>query len=219
MPQDIIVPFILMPFKLKFFKSEYRNKTFNFLDVGCGNHSPSVTKNWFPNCEYYGIDKEDYINNEYDISLMTRYYNLDLTNDSLSIIPDNYFDIVVLSHIIEHLFNGLEIIEKLTKKIKQGGKIYIEFPSEHSLSLPSVEGSLNFCDDPTHVRVYSVREIANQLLINNFRVIRAGVRRDLIMMIIFPFKFLLKFIIRRKIGGGDFWDITGFASYVYAEKK
>ncbi|GAB6283122.1 MAG: hypothetical protein STSR0008_18780 [Ignavibacterium sp.] len=150
---------------------------------------------------------------------MSGYYNLDLAKDSLSVIQDNYFDIVILAHIIEHLYNGLEVIKELTKKIKARGKIYIEFPSERSLSLPSVDGTLNFCDDPTHERIYSIRELANLLISNNFRIIRAENRRHLIMILIFPFKTAFKLLVRKKIGGGDFGDVTGFASFVYAEKK
>ena len=149
---------------------------------------------------------------------MAKYYSLDLSNDNLESIPNNYYDIVIMSHIIEHLHNGLKIVEFLIQKIKSGGKIYIEFPSERSLSLPSMSGSLNFCDDPTHVRIYKIADLANLLLENNFRIIRAGTRRDKVMILTFPFRLLLKFVIGRKIGGGDFWDVTGFASYVYAKK-
>ena len=138
MIKDIIVPFIFMPFRLKIFKSEYKRKTINFLDVGCGNHSPRVTKKWFPQWNYYGIDRDDYLTDVQDKTLMTHYYKLDLSKDSLDIIPENYFDVVVMSHIVEHLSNGLDVIEQLTSKIKKGGKIYIEFPSERSMALPSV---------------------------------------------------------------------------------
>jgi hypothetical protein len=80
-------------------------------------------------------------------------------------------------------------------------------------------GTLNFCDDPTHIRVYSVIELANFLLANNFRIIRAGTRRDKVLIMTFPLRLGLKILVNRKIGGGDFWDVLGFASYVYAKKQ
>jgi hypothetical protein len=35
----------------------------------------------------------------------------------------------------------------------------------------------------------------------------------------FPLRLGLKILVNRKIGGGDFWDVLGFASYVYAKKQ
>jgi len=218
MRKDIIVPFIFIPVRLKHFKSDYKKKTINFLDVGCGNHSPRVTKKWFPEWNYYGIDKEDYNIDNQDKTNIKQYYKLDLSKDSLNIIPDNYFDVILMAHVIEHLPNGLDVVKQLAKKIKSGGKIYIEFPSERSLALPSMYGTLNFCDDPTHIRIYSVVDLVNLLLQNNFRIIRAGTRRDKLMILTFPLRILLKIIVHRKLGGGDFWDVLGFASYVYAKK-
>jgi 2-polyprenyl-3-methyl-5-hydroxy-6-metoxy-1,4-benzoquinol methylase len=219
MNQDIIVPLLFMPFRLKMFRSEYKEKKINILDVGCGNHSPRITKKWFPQWNYYGIDREDYLTDAQDKANMTHYYELDLSKDSLDAIPESYFDVVVMAHIVEHLSNGLDVIKQLTSKIKKGGKIYIECPSERSLALPSMYGTLNFCDDPTHIRVYSVIELANFLLANNFRIIRAGTRRDKVLIMTFPFRLGLKLLVNRKIGGGDFWDVLGFASFVYAKKQ
>ena len=48
--------------------------------------------------------------------------------------------------------------------LKPDGCIYIEFPSVRSLNLPSMRGALNFCDDKTHLRIYSIQEVANILL-------------------------------------------------------
>ncbi|MCL5027588.1 MAG: class I SAM-dependent methyltransferase [Bacteroidetes bacterium] len=217
--KDIIVPFFFMPFKLKVIKSENKNKTINYLDVGCGNHSAKVTKKWFPQWHYYGVDRENYMTDTQDIANMEQYYKIDLSKDSLDIIPDNFFNVVVMAHVIEHLPNGLEVINQLINKVTKGGQIYIEFPSERSLSLPSMHGTLNFCDDLTHIRVYSVIELANVLLSNNFRIIRAGTRRDKFLILTFPLRLALKFLINRKIGGGDFWDVLGFASYIYASKQ
>jgi 2-polyprenyl-3-methyl-5-hydroxy-6-metoxy-1,4-benzoquinol methylase len=219
MNQDIIVPLLFMPFRLKMFRSEYKEKKINILDVGCGNHSPRITKKWFPQWNYYGIDREDYLTDAQDKASMTHRYKLDLSKDSLDVIPENYFDVVVMAHIVEHLSNGLDVIKQLMGKIKKGGKIYIECPSERSLALPSMYGTLNFCDDPTHIRVYSVIELANFLLANNFRIIRAGTRRDKVLIMTFPFRLGLKLLVNRKIGGGDFWDVLGFASFVYAKKQ
>ena len=209
---------VMMPFRFTLLKREYGDRPIHYLDVGCGSNAPTITKRWFPEWKYYGIDRERHGNSEEDLDAMEEYFELDLETDSLDVVPDDFFDVVVLSHVIEHVVSGEKVLEALTTKLKPGGKIYVEFPSERSLGLPSMSGTLNFCDDPTHVRVYSVREISNVLLRKGFRVLRAGKRRDKRRIALFPFQLSAKIATRRKIKGSDFWDVVGFAEFVFAEK-
>lgn len=204
----------LIPPKFLYFARENTRSRFRLLDVGCGNHSVRQAKRWFPNCEYFGIDRGVYNNDDEDFLLMERFFELDLAQDDLAVIPDSWFDLIVVNHVIEHLYNGEDVIGNLTKKLRKGGRMYIEFPGEHSLALPSMSGTLNFCDDPTHVRVYSVREVANVLLANGLRIKRGGVRRDWRRILLFP--VLLVRGLWQGNRAGAFWDLLGFAEFVYA---
>ena len=107
--------------KFRYFYKQFKDKEFNLLDVGCGNHSPSLTKFFFPKVNYYGIDKEFYNIDDNDLKCMKKFYKKDLEKDDLEDIPNNFSDVVIMSHIIEHLDNGLFVIEKICQKIKQGG--------------------------------------------------------------------------------------------------
>ena len=208
-----------MPVSLKRIYNLYKDKEFSILDIGCGNHSASVTKKYFPNCKYYGLDKETYNNSEYDFKLMTKFYKLDLENDSLEVIPDNFFDVIIMNHVIEHIFNGIEIVENLSRKIKRGGRLYIETPSVKSLSLPSQPGTLNFCDDETHKKIYNLTDIVNVLIKNNFKIIKAGTRRDKVGIFFSPYFIIKKIIKKEGFSGFSIWDITGFAWFIFAEKR
>lgn len=209
------------PFRFKLFKQEYGDRVIDYLDVGCGSHSPTYTKRWFPHWRYHGIDRpnSDYDTDASDQAAMETFYELDLEHDALDPLPDATFDIATFSHVIEHLPNGLDVLRGIAAKVKPGGKVYVEFPSERSLNLPSMRGTLHFCDDETHVRVYSPREIANVLLEEGFRIVRAGPRRDWLRIMLFPVVVPAKYLLRRGLSGSDFWDITGFAAFVYAEKR
>lgn len=187
------------------------------LDVGCGSNSPSKAKKWFPKVVYHGIDMQVYQNDAHDFKLMDKYFELDLSKDSLDEITDNQYDVVICSHVLEHIPNGHEVVVALAKKLKKGGKIYLEYPGEKSLNLPSMKGSLHFCDDETHVKVYSFRELSNLLLENNFKIIAAGTRREWHRILLFPL-ILIDTLLRKQVGGA-FWDVFGFAEFVYAEKK
>jgi len=204
----------------KFIK-KYPKHKIKVLDVGCGNKSPSITKSLFPKIEYFGLDKEDYnLTIEDKKILENRYFHIDLENLSElnNLLPDDYFDFIIMSHVIEHTTRGIEILEILTKKVKVGGGIYIEFPSVKSLSLPSMHGTLNFCDDSTHVRLYDIKEVANTLIKCGFKVIKAGTRRNFIRCLLTPMVVVYQLIKIKKIAGSAFWDILGFAEFVYAVK-
>ena len=197
----------------------WKGRSFTLLDVGCGNHFAQKVKLWFPQALYFGLDREVYDN---DLSLMEKFFQADLTRSDLSFLENDFFDVIICSHVIEHLPNGLEVIDRLSSKLKKGGEIYIEFPSPKSLSLWSAEGTLNFCDDPTHVRVYDIKEIANTLLQNKVTVLRAGKARDLLRTLLFPISLPLQLFYLFKHGKIKvkfaLWDVTGFADYVHGKK-
>jgi len=203
--------------KFKFLYKDFKNKKFTLLDVGCGNRSASITKALFTNCTYYGLDRDNYNNKNEDYILMEKFYKIDLSYDSLDLIPNDHYDVILLTHVIEHLPNGLEVISLLTPKLKNNGVIYIEYPAVRSLNFPSMRGTLNFSDDPTHVRLYDVKEISNLLMSHGFRIIRAGVLRDKWKIIFSPLLIIFH-LARGTLSAGVFWYIIGFADFVYARK-
>lgn len=206
--------------KFIFLKRSFGNKPFCLLDIGAGNHSASKAKRVFPLCEYHGVDLErDYNNDAEDFKLMDAFYEMDLTKLNFEAIPENYFDGIWMVHVIEHLYNGDEVIRHLLPKLKRGGYMYIEYPGVKSTKLPSMYGTLNFKDDPTHVRVYSVKELTTLFQQHNFQVIRSGIRRNPWFIMAMPFRMIASFIRGKKIQGNIFWDILGFAEYVWVQKK
>ena len=210
---------ILIPPKFKYFHKKNRKMSIKILDVGCANNSPAITKHWFPNSTYHGVDK--YFNETQD-QFIDNAIKIDLENDNLKEhVRDNY-DIIILSHVIEHLENGKEIIDYFCGKLNSPGHIYIEFPSKRSLELPSAIGTLNFYDDPTHKKMYYVDEIKEILLKNDISVIKYGSRRDLkrIIFTSIPSMIINLFrIIRgKKIIAKGLWDLLGFADFVYGER-
>lgn len=104
-------------------------------------------------------------------------------------------------------------------KLKQGGLIYVEFPGYQSTQLPRMKGTLNFYDDDTHFRIYSVAEIMNLQMRNNMQVMAGGTRRHLPTMLLMPFKIPHNLLVYKRIIPSIFWDYFGFAEYVLARKK
>ncbi len=69
---------------------------------------------------------------------------------------DDGFDLVVASHVIEHVRDPLELLAECVRVAAPGGTVYVEAPSERSLLVPGMPfahermRSTSFWDDPTH---------------------------------------------------------------------
>ena len=122
------------------------------LDVGCGNNSPFVVKTILPHCHYTGVDIGDH--NQTKPNVADEYL---LTN------PEDFarrislfvacFDAVISAHNLEHCLDRVATLEAMLNSVKPGGLLYLSFPSEGSVHLPSRTkgGALNYFDDDTHL--------------------------------------------------------------------
>jgi 2-polyprenyl-3-methyl-5-hydroxy-6-metoxy-1,4-benzoquinol methylase len=194
------------------------------LDIGCGNGSPSVTKRWFPGCHYAGADVQRYNLSQADDAAMDEFFPLGADGSGYAAIPSASYDFVILNHVIEHMPDPAPILAALCAKLRPGGYIWIAFPSLRSLSLPSsVDETLQFCDDPTHVRVPDVREVANILLVNGIQVLHAGRSREgLFTTLADIFKLakrLLKKLFTGRFSGRGMWYLLGFEDHVFGRKR
>lgn len=210
----------IINFKFSFLRKSFGSVPFKLLDVGAGNHSASRIKALFPGCDYYGVDLDkSYNNNADDFKVMAAFYELDLTLLDYSGIPDKFFDGIWMAHVIEHLHNGDQVVSLLLSKLKPGGYFYLEYPGKKSTTLPSMKGSLNFKDDPTHVRVYSIKEMTKIFESNNCEIIQSGTRRNWYYIIALPLRMIVSLLKRNYIQGNVFWDLMGFAEYLWVKKR
>ncbi|MFX1311070.1 MAG: class I SAM-dependent methyltransferase [Promethearchaeota archaeon] len=198
-------------------------KKVKILDVGCGNHSAQRTKEFLPICKYFGIDKtKHYYNSPKDFQIMDKFWLIDLENSELKEIPNNFFDIIILSHTLEHLVNGLEVLMRLIKKLKVNGIIYIEFPSTHTCLLPSLKRyniTFNFFDDYSHKKIISKQKILNNLLKHNFIIKSAKIYFNWKRIIFLPFSMAYQFKITRFKCLQQLWYLVGWCTYILAIKN
>lgn len=206
--------------KFSYLQKSFGNKPFKLLDIGSGNHSASKTKRLFPNCVYYGLDLDKtYNNSPEDFAVMEQFYEMDLTKLQFDSLPNDHFDAIWMVHVIEHLHNGDEVLPALLPKLKSGGYLYVEFPGKKSTTLPSMHGTLNFHDDPTHVRIYSAKDLSQLLAKSGLQTLEAGTRRNWYYIAAMPLRIAGHWLKGKKLQGNIFWDVLGFAEFVYGRKK
>ena len=172
--KSILLATLSCPPRLRPVRRAFGDRPIRILDIGCGNHSPTITKRWFPRAEYHGADIQSFNLDARDQANMDRFFPLTTDGGGYEKIPDNDYDFIICNHVIEHIKEQEAALKNICAKLKPGGLIWVAFPSLRSLELPSAVGTLNFCDDDTHVRLCDVREVSNWLMDNNVRVLSGG---------------------------------------------
>lgn len=99
-----------------------------FLDVGCGEGHcliEAVRRGW----KVYGIDITDN-RIERARNEAIKFFHLDLVDCQFQ---ENFFDIIYLDSVLEHVINTLEYLLEIKRILKKGGVLYIGIPYEDSL--------------------------------------------------------------------------------------
>ncbi|MBS1745712.1 MAG: methyltransferase domain-containing protein [Bacteroidetes bacterium] len=109
-----------------------------------------------------------------------------------------------MAHVIEHLHNGDEVLKLFLTKLKDGGFFYIEYPGKKSLNLPSMYGTLNFYDDPTHVRMFSIPELKKIFEDANCEILQSGTRRNPWNILAMPVRMIATWMKGKKVEANVF---------------
>ena len=190
---------------------------FEVLDVGCGSNSPYLVKSLFPDCIYSGIDVEDC--RQTQPNLADHYVIADRYRFPDAILAfGRKFDAVISSHNLEHCDNRDETLDAMTTVLKDGGRLYISFPSEMSVTFPSREGCLNYYDDPTHKSVPpDFGAIINSLSRKGFSILYSVKQHR---PALFWTLGLLSEPLSKRLGRMQgTWEYYGFEFIIWAQKR
>lgn len=221
---SILVKKTLCPTKLQAARRRFGRKPVKILDIGCGNRSCEITRHWLNVSEYVGVDREYWHDDKIGYEGIDRIVFVDLDSKPIPAeIEDEYFDLIILNHVIEHLRNGEALLRQLYLKLSPGGMIYIETPDIVTINYPSAIGFMNFYDDPTHQRVYEIHSLVCEMTRIGFRVDRFGRRRDWRRLIILSlpmlaFNLFFSLPFRKRLDARGLWDLFGIASFLIARK-
>lgn len=137
------------------------------LDIGVGDgiYEAILDDGIKAKCEFYGVD--------ISMKQMARAKKnlkeakkIDIDSQKLPY-PDNTFDIVIASEILEHLFYPEKLLKEAARVLKSKGFLLITFPNSSSLQLRLgilLKGSsplLNYPENKEHIRFFSILDILN----------------------------------------------------------
>ncbi len=193
------------------------------LDMGCGSGINGIAlRNIYPSINVYGID----ILPEADVPEFYTYKQVNLEEGVLPF-PDNEFDAIVLTHVIEHLHSPLSLGNEIRRVLRNGGRLYVETPNWKSILVPSFGfhrdqlNPFNFFDDPTHIRPWTKHSLFLFLFQScHLRVAKIATARIWLRV---PFDFLIIAwaLVRGNRGRivTSFWNIYGWCIFGIGVKE
>lgn len=139
---------------------------------------------------------------------------------------DDSFDLVVASHVLEHLREPVAAVGEFLRVCRPGGILYVEAPSERSLLLPGMPFehekfySTSYFDDPTHVsRPWTPQAFFRLTRYYRCEPLRVGYRSSRRARLLLPW-YLLRAVVTRDGGllESCLWNAVGWASFVIVRK-
>lgn len=125
---------------------------------------------------------------------------------------DDSMDAVTCMHVVEHLQDIAPVMRETARVLKPGGRAYFETPHPRSLAMPSAKGrfTLNFYDDPTHVRLIELGDLRKQAQLAGLVAGKSGISRNWVIAAAHPL-FLLMPESRKKFTARIHW--TGWSAF------
>jgi SAM-dependent methyltransferase len=134
---------------------QYNNNYYKLLDVGAG-HQPY--KKYFDKCIYESCDNKEVIEEvKYNIGDIEHTFYSDINKNIPQ--PDNSYDIILCSEVLEHVYNPSNTIKEINRVLKKDGILILTAPQcagEHQL--------------PHHYFNFSINGLRYLLENNNFKI-------------------------------------------------
>jgi SAM-dependent methyltransferase len=153
------------------------------LDIGAANGGLYYWRTWCPPVRYdidlYGID----INKDDFIKLYKDHQVVNIEDGKLKF-KDDFFDAILMSHVMEHIQDTTNIQSEINRTLKKGGFIYIETPTSNTLDCVSLSdlkshgilsSTFNFYDDSTHIRPWDIDDLEGLLSGMGIETIEKGI--------------------------------------------
>lgn len=165
--KDIFLFPLLLPNRVK--KIKKLKTQGKILDIGCGSGGFLLDmrkEGW----DVYGCDFSPYICDvAKNVSGLKNIYNGDVLSLNL---PENYFDVITLWHVLEHLTKPLESLRKISKLLKNDGILIIESPDFSSIQSKFFKSKWFVLDLPRHIYQFSPKTVEKLLNSVNLEILR-----------------------------------------------
>jgi GT2 family glycosyltransferase/2-polyprenyl-3-methyl-5-hydroxy-6-metoxy-1,4-benzoquinol methylase len=146
---------------------ETRKSPGRILDIGCGTGlflSKMKEKRW----DIYGIEATKWAAERSAVRTgREKIFTKELHKICF---PNNYFDVITLWHVLEHIKDVNMLIKEINRVLGEGGSLFIEVPNLNSVSLGLFQHNYSFLSVPEHILYWSESSLKNFLQNSGFSV-------------------------------------------------
>lgn len=137
------------------------------LDVGCGNGgflAVAREAGW----EVEGVDFDiEAVNAARSLGLNVRHGGIELFLDKCAC-----YDVITLSHVIEHVHDPVALVQRLYELLKPGGMLWLETPNIDSLGSRRFGRNWRGLEPPRHLVMFTTKALVGCLRAAGFRDVR-----------------------------------------------
>jgi 2-polyprenyl-3-methyl-5-hydroxy-6-metoxy-1,4-benzoquinol methylase len=187
-----LVSYLFYPIKPMFRTTKVVEKG-NFLDVGCGiGYFLLIMK-------YLGMNSYGVEPGEFDKKL-SEDYNLNIFNGALidAKYDDNFFDVITLNHVLEHVNNPSEVMGELHRILEPGGYLIIGVPISDSLAFKIFGKYWAQLDTPRHLFIFSTTTLKRYAEKCDFKIVGIQYNSTPSYQLISSFIYVIEHITKRK---------------------
>ena len=158
------------------------NRTYNsIIEFGCAdgtNLSFFSEKLNIPHDQIFGVDISSSIENNNKFKFFHQSAEEFLSNDKIS------FDLILLSDVLEHIYNPWKVLNQIRSKLTINGCILISVPNLQNLNYLNAVNSGEFhytssgLFDETHIRFFSLKTLSNYLEDLGYTILKTSFRPD-----------------------------------------
>ena len=137
------------------------------LDVGCGGGFllNTLGNHW----EKYGVEV-----NPSAAEFARRHFGLKVTTGTFqeAHFPDEFFDVVEIRGVIEHLPDPKGVLLEAHRVLKKGGIVSINTPNIDSFVARLYKEKFGLVEPPVHIYYFSTKTISRMLEVTGFRIVK-----------------------------------------------
>ena len=180
-------------------KSHSRGGISTVLDVGCSN---GVFLDLFAGSETWGVEPSD----SGEVAKMKGHKILKTAFEKAEL-PKNYFDLVIMNHVLEHLDNPTMVLAKAYKLLQPNGILFVDVPNAGGLGSKILGKHWPYLLPKEHKSQFTKESLGKLLKETGFEVLhwesRSGVfeyanpfleltrPRFLVDLLLFPYSLLV----------------------------
>jgi len=137
----------------------------NVLDIGCGSGELLffLKKHGF---NTYGVEisnKAANYGNKYGLNIL----NCDFADTNF---PSDFFDIIVINQVLEHLYSPYKTLKGINRIIKKDGLLILGVPNIDSYGMKVYKSYSSILDIPRHLYHFSTSTLKKMLLKSGFKI-------------------------------------------------